>query len=364
MTAKIVTVVGARPNFMKIAPIIGELGRNSVKNVLVHTGQHYSANMSDDFFTDLMLPEPDINLNVGSLSRAGQIAGIMQQLEKILIDEKPEIVVVVGDVNSTIAAALTASALKIKIAHVEAGLRSFDMGMPEESNRILTDHISDFLFCTEQSGVDNLKREGIDNKKIFFVGNVMIDALSENIDNAKNSKILEKLNIEGNYCILTAHRPENVDNEKNLRLLVEIINEVQKIITIIYPVHPRTIKMLHQFKLYDKFRKMSNVIACGPLGYLDFIWLIKNSKFAITDSGGLQEEASYLKVPCLTIRKNTERPVTVEHGTNTVMGLDKNKIILEIQKIMKGKYKHGSRIKLWDGKAAKRIVKILTGKLK
>ena len=364
MTAKIVSVVGARPNFMKIAPIIEELNKNSIKNMLIHTGQHYSANMSDNFFRDLKLPQPDINLNVGSLSRAGQISIIMQELEKILIAEKPKLVIVVGDVNSTIAAALTASSLKIKVAHVEAGLRSFDMGMPEESNRILTDHISDFLFCTEESGADNLKMEGIDKKKIFFVGNVMIDTLSKNLYNAKNSKILEKLNLKGNYCILTAHRPENVDEESKLKNLVEMIDEVQRLVKVVYPVHPRTIKMMKQFNLYDNFRKMANVAVCEPLGYLDFICLIKNSKFVITDSGGLQEESTYLGIPCLTIRKNTERPVTVEQGTNTITGLDKNRVIAEIHKIMKGKYKHGRKIKLWDGKAAERIVEVLVNKLK
>lgn len=367
MKIKIISVVGARPNFMKIAPIIKEFDKKydkSVENILVHTGQHYSTNMSDDFFRDLKLPEPDINLNVGSSGQAKQIANIMLKLEKILLDKNPQLVIVVGDVNSTLAAALTASKLKIKVAHIEAGLRSFDFDMPEETNRILTDHISDYLFCTEESAIKNLRNESVNQENTFLVGNVMIDTLIKNLGYAKNSGILDKLNLKGDYCLLTAHRPENVDNEKNLRLLVEIINEVQKIITIIYPIHPRTVKMLEKFKLYKEIIAMKNVKICKPLSYLDFLWLTKNSKFVITDSGGLQEETSYLKIPCLTIRKNTERPITVEQGTNTVTGLDKKNIIAEAKKILGGKYKHGHGIALWDGKASERIVKILLDKLK
>lgn len=367
MKIKIISVVGARPNFMKIAPIIEEFDKKyneSVENILVHTGQHYSINMSDDFFRDLKLPQPDINLDVGSSSHAQQIANIMLKLEKILLDKNPQLVIVVGDVNSTLAAALTASKLKIKVAHIEAGLRSFDFDMPEETNRILTDHISDYLFCTEESAIKNLKNESVNQENTFLVGNVMIDTLIKNLGYAKNSGILDKLNLKGDYCLLTAHRPENVDNEKNLRLLVEIINEVQKIITIIYPIHPRTVKMLEQFKLYKEIIAMKNVKICKPLSYLDFLWLTKNSKFVITDSGGLQEETSYLKIPCLTIRKNTERPITVEQGTNTVTELDKKNIIAEAKKILGGKYKHGHGIALWDGKASERIVKILLDKLK
>jgi len=367
MKIKIISVVGARPNFMKIAPIIEEFGRSckkSVDHILIHTGQHYSAGMSDNFFKDLNLPEPDINFNIGSSSHIKQIAEIMIRLEEVLTKEKPQLVIVVGDVNSTLAAALTASKLRIKIAHIESGLRSFDFEMPEETNRLLTDHISDFLFCTEQSAVENLKKEGVKNEKIFFVGNVMIDTLAGNLGRAKNSKILDKLNLKNDYCLLTAHRPENVDNEKNLGLLVDLLNEVQKTITVVYPIHPRSRKMMEKFGLFGKISSMKNIVICEPLSYLDFLWLVKNSKFVITDSGGLQEETSFLKIPCITIRKNTERPITVLRGTNKVMGLNTEKVLNEIKEILKGKRKSGDKIELWDGKASERIVKILYEKLK
>ena len=359
MSIKILSVVGARPNFMKIAPIIEELNKNSIKNALVHTGQHYSKKMSDNFFRDLSLPEPDFNLDVGSSSPSTQIANIMLKLEKILIKENPQLVIVVGDVNSTLAAALAASKLNIKLAHVESGLRSFDSETPEELNRILTDHVSDFLFCTEKSAVVNLKKEGVKENSVFLVGNVMIDSLVKNLEKAKSSKILGKLKLKNDYCVLTAHRPVNVDNEKNLKLLINIIDEIQKKITLVYPVHPRTMKMLRQFGLQKKIVQMKNLRLCEPLSYLDFLWLTKNAKFVITDSGGLQEETTYLKIPCFTIRKNTERPITVEKGTNTVTGLSKNKVVAEVNKILDGKYKKSSDIEFWDGKSAERIVKIL-----
>ena len=362
--SKIISVVGARPNFIKIAPIIEELNRKSIDNILVHTGQHYSAGMSDDFFRDLKLPEPDINLNVGSSSHIKQIADIMLRLENVFANEKPDAAIVVGDVNSTLAAALTASKLRIKVAHVEAGLRSFDSDMPEETNRLLADHISDLLFCTEQSGVDNLRNENIPKEKIFLVGNVMIDTLIKNLGNAKKSEILTRLDIRDEYCIITAHRPENVDSYENLNKLVEILNEMQKETRVVYPVHPRAKKMLEKFGLNEKINKMKNIKICEPLSYLDFLWLVKNSGFVVTDSGGLQEETSYLGIPCLTIRKNTERPVTADKGTNTVVGLNKEKILATINKIREGKYKRGGKIELWDGKTSQRIIKILIEGLK
>lgn len=364
MNAKILSIVGARPNFMKISPIIEELNKRAINNILVHTGQHYSKEMSDNFFRDLNLPEPDFNLNVGSSSPSTQIANIMLKLERILIKENPKLVIVVGDVNSTLAGALTASKLKIKVAHVESGLRSFDAETPEELNRLLTDHISDLLFCTEESAVLNLKREGIKEEAIFLVGNVMIDSLVKNLDKAKKSKIIDQLNINNEYCVLTAHRPANVDNEKNLGLLIDLIDGIQKKITVVYPIHPRAMKMLKQFGLFNKIKQMKNAIFCEPLGYLDFLWLTKNAKFVITDSGGLQEETTYLKIPCLTIRKNTERLITVEKGTNTVTGLDKNNVMAGVNKILNEKYKQGSDIEFWDGKSAERIVKILINTFK
>lgn len=361
---KIISVVGARPNFMKIAPVIEELNKNKIDNMLVHTGQHYDVNMSDDFFKDLKLREPDLNLNVGSSSHAKQTAEIMVKLEEVLLQQKPSLIIVVGDVNSALAASITASKLKIKTAHIEAGLRSFDFDMPEEINRILTDQVSDFLFCTEKSGVENLKNEGIKDGKIFLAGNVMIDSLIKNLSNAEKSSIQKKMKIENDYCVITAHRPENVDNENNLKILADIIDEIQKDIIAVYPIHPRTMKMLQQFNLDKKISNMKNLKICEPLGYIDFLKLTKNSKFVVTDSGGLQEETSYLKVPCLTIRKNTERPITVEKGTNTVTGLNKKNVMSEIKKINEGLYKKGQEIEYWDGKSSERIVKILKGKIK
>jgi len=359
---KVISVVGARPNFIKISPILEELDKRKINNILVHTGQHYSSNMSDNFFKDLKIRQPEINLNAGSSNHARQTAEIMIGLEDVFIKEKPSIVIVVGDVNSTLAAAITASKLGIKIAHVEAGLRSFDFGMPEEINRALTDRISDYLFCTEKSGVENLKKEGVNAKKIFLVGNVMIDSIVKNIKKAGHSKIIEELGLKKtgeNYCVLTAHRPENVDSEKNLKVLIDIIDGLQKIIKVICSVHPRTMEKIKEYGMEGKLKKMKNIVASEPIGYLDFLFLTKNAKFAVTDSGGLQEETSYLKIPCLTIRKNTERPATVEKGTNIVTGLDKKRVLEEVGRILKGNAKKGGRIDLWDGKAAERIVKII-----
>ena len=358
---KIINVVGARPNFMKIAPVIDEMRKHpKLKPILVHTGQHYNKEMSKLFFDDLKLPSPDIYLGVGSASHAMQTAKIMVEFEKILLKEKPDLVIVVGDVNSTIACALTAVKLFVPVAHVEAGLRSFDRDMPEEINRILTDAISDYLFTTCRNANDNLLKEGISKKKIHFVGNVMIDALLKHINKASQSNILDKLDlIPKSYAALTLHRPSNVDDKKVFVEILTAIEEIQKKIKIMLPIHPRTKKKIAEFKLENRIKKMKNFKIIEALGYLDFVKLMANSKFVLTDSGGIQEETTILKIPCITLRNTTERPITVTKGTNIIVGSDKEKIIKESLKILTGKKKQGKNPELWDGRAAERIVRCI-----
>jgi len=363
---KIISVVGARPNFMKVAPIhktfINLIKKHPdviLRHLICHTGQHYDFNMSDIFFKDLDLPMPDFNLGIGSGSHAEQTAKIMIEFEKVIINEKPDIIIVYGDVNSTIACSLTAIKLGVKIAHVEAGLRSFDKTMPEEVNRILTDAISDYLFVTEPSGIINLKNEGKPEKNIFFVGHVMIDNLINHLEKIEKSEILNKYNIsQGDYIVVTLHRPSNVDNKNKLSELVEFLLKISKSKKIVFPVHPRTEKNLINYDLYNKLL-VDNIILTKPLGYIDFIKLVKNSLCVITDSGGIQEETTYLKIPCITLRNNTERPVTVEIGTNYLVGDNIQKCEEVLEKIMVGNVKKSRIPDLWDGKASERIVNTL-----
>lgn len=361
MQFKVLSVVGTRPNFIKIAPLIREIRKHQqISHTLVHTGQHYDKPMNKLFFDELKIPNPDINLGVGSASDAAQTAKIMLEFEKILIKKKPDLVIVVGDVNSTLAAAITAKKCGIKVAHVEAGLRSFDMTMPEELNRIVTDHISDFLFTTEESGNVHLINEGIGKNKIHFVGNVMIDTLLSHKEAAKKSKAMQNLNLaKGGYAVLTLHRPSNVDSKDSLEKVFSILEQIQKKIKVIFPAHPRTLKNIEKFSLSQKIKKQKNLVMTGPAGYLDFLCLMSNSKFVITDSGGIQEETTVLGVPCITLRDNTERPVTVEEGTNMLVSTDKDKIIEASKKIINGTDVKGKMPKLWDGKAAERIANIL-----
>lgn len=355
---KIISVVGARPNLMKIAPLMKEFEKYPELDVkLVHTGQHYDFNMSDEFFANLNIREPDYNMGVGSDTHAAQTAKIMLEFEKVCIKEKPDLVIVVGDVNSTVACSLVAAKLGIKIAHVEAGLRSFNWDMPEEINRVLTDRLSDFLFTTSKDADKNLENEGIDKERVYFVGNVMIDTLLNFKTISENSEILNRLNLkQGEYAVLTMHRPSNVDNKETLSDMLDAMNSLD--IKVVYPMHPRTKKMIERFGLNTK-----NIIITEPLGYLDFIKLMSNAKLVITDSGGIQEETTILGIPCLTIRGETERPITVEQGTNIVVGEGREKIIQEANKIIAGKAKKGSAPELWDGKAAERIVKTLVNSL-
>jgi UDP-N-acetylglucosamine 2-epimerase (non-hydrolysing) len=361
---KIISVVGARPNFMKVAPLHREFinCKDKIEHLICHTGQHYDENMSKIFFEDLELPKPNFYLGVGSGSHAEQTGQIMIRFERILLKEKPDLVIVVGDVNSTIACSLTASKLNIKTAHVEAGLRSFDREMPEELNRLLTDQISDFLFVTEKSGIENLKSEGIPEEKIFFVGNVMIDSLIYFLDKAKFFNILKKSDLDPlNYVLVTLHRPSNVDSELRLKDIVKMLNTVSQQRKIIFPIHPRTRKNLESFSLIGNLN--SKVILSEPIGYLDFLALLRNAELVITDSGGIQEETTYLGIQCITVRKTTERPVTVEIGTNQLVGDDFSKAEKTAYEILSGNRKEGEIPELWDGKTADRIAQILKAKL-
>lgn len=416
-------IVGARPNFMKIAPLVKAIKEHNqtgisphLDQVIVHTGQHYDENMSELFFNQLGLPKPDINLEVGSASQAVQTAEIMVRFEKVLLQYQPDAIIVVGDVNSTIACTLVASKIqypasnsqlvtcnlkrrKPLIVHVEAGLRSFDRTMPEEINRILTDQLSDLLFTTEEDANENLKREGISSEKIFFVGNVMIDSLFQHLEKAKKSDILNRLGLIDQrlrtsnqglstrdyalstpYAVLTLHRPSNVDHKETFLNILEALKEISKKIPIIFPAHPRTQNRIKQFSLENYFinpstrdyglsTKHSCIYCIEPLGYLDFLWLMANARLVLTDSGGIQEETTVLGIPCVTIRENTERPITVKMGTNIVAGTQKENIISAAFSQLNKPYQPykpnnaTNPIPLWDGQAAKRIVDILVEKL-
>jgi UDP-N-acetylglucosamine 2-epimerase (non-hydrolysing) len=382
---RLLSVVGARPNFMKIAPIIHELNKYELKkhefekcelavapvfkHYLVHSGQHYDELLSGSFFADLDLPRPDVNLEAGSGSHAVQTAEIMKRIEPVLLDYRPQMVVVVGDVNSTIAAALTAVKLGIPVAHVEAGLRSFDMTMPEEINRKLTDAVSTLLFVTEQSGVENLKREGVPSEKIFLVGNVMVDCLLGHREMAAKSPILDRLGMRKNgsvcrpYAVLTLHRPSNVDDPKTLEGILSAVSDLATELPVFFSIHPRTRKNIDSFGLVrylaNTARADMGIVPLAPLGYLDFLSLNDNARIVLTDSGGVQEETTALGVPCITLRENTERPATVEHGSNQVVGVDPDRILTAARAILEKSARQFERPPLWDGKAASRIVAIL-----
>jgi len=357
---RVVNVAGARPNFMKIAPLMDAFrAEPRIEPMLVHTGQHYDERMSDLFFRQLGIPEPDINLGVGSASHAVQTARIMEAFEPVVIEHKPDAVLVVGDVNSTIACGLVAVKLGVKLIHVEAGLRSFDRTMPEEINRVLTDAISDLLFCTEQSGVDNLRREGVSQEKVHLVGNLMIDTLLKNKAKADASTILDDLGLapEG-FAVLTLHRPSNVDDEKVLGGLLDALEVIQRDLPIIFPIHPRTRKNLEGSSLGSRVEGMSGLRLIDPVGYLEFLKLMSSARIVLTDSGGIQEETTILKVPCLTLRENTERPVTVEVGSNRLVGTDPGVIVAAYREALQGRRDYRSP-PLWDGHAAGRIVQVL-----
>jgi len=358
---KILCIAGARPNFMKIAPIMDAFHAHpDIEPLLVHTGQHYDEKMSDLFFRELGIPEPDMNLNVGSASHAVQTAEIMKAFEPVCLKHMPDYVLVVGDVNSTIACGLVAVKLGIRLVHVEAGLRSGDRSMPEEINRLLTDSISDLLFCTEPSGVENLRLEGVSESRVHLVGNVMIDTLLRNRDKAEKSQVLEEMQLEpGRYATMTLHRPSNVDDAVVFGGVLDAIEVIQGDLPIVFPIHPRTQKNIDLLGLRDRVASMSNLRLVDPIGYLDFLKLNANARMILTDSGGLQEEATILRVPCITIRENTERPITCEIGSNQLVGTSSAAILKAYERVESGRYTQSGIPELWDGHAAKRIARIL-----
>jgi UDP-N-acetylglucosamine 2-epimerase (non-hydrolysing) len=362
---KILNIVGARPNLPKIGPLMREMGRHpQITPVLVHTGQHYDEKLSDIFFRQMGIPAPQVNLEVGSGSHAAQTAEILKRIEPVLLEQKPDLVLVVGDVNSTIAVSLAAVKLGIRIAHVEAGLRSFDRAMPEEINRILTDALADYLFITEEDAAEHLRKEGRPSEAIFFVGNVMIDSLRHFLPIAQKSPIGSELALTngahgGNawkrFAVLTLHRPSNVDSTEKLKELLSAVDAVAAEIPVVFPVHPRT-----QQRLTDgSIKSHPNLRIIPPVGYLDFLCLLSKAALVLTDSGGIQEETTALGVPCLTLRENTERPITISQGTNLLVGTDPAKIVAAAREVLSGKSKAGRIPPLWDGHASERIVEIL-----
>lgn len=356
---RIINVVGARPNFMKIAPVLDEMRRRSsrIEPLLVHTGQHYDESMSDSFFEDLQIPRPDINLEVGSGSHSEQTARVMIAFEQVLLKHPADWVVVVGDVNSTMAAAIVASKQLVRVAHVEAGLRSRDRTMPEEINRVVTDALADLLLTPSRDANENLLREGVAPEKIRFVGNVMIDTLYRNIERARSSRVLDRLNLKpGHFCAMTLHRPSNVDDKEKLLGILDAIEVISERLPIVFPIHPRTRDRLEQFGLGDRVRKQRSLTLTEPLGYLDFLHLYSNSRLVLTDSGGVQEETTVLGIPCLTLRENTERPITVTEGTNRLVGSDPETIKREAVAALERPIAAPRAPELWDGRAAARIV--------
>ena len=359
---RVLHVVGARPNFMKIAPIMHEMARypQDIEQILVHTGQHYDANMSQVFFDELEMPKPDVNLEVGSGSHAQQTAQIMQRFEPVLLEYKPDWVLVPGDVNSTVACALVASKLGVKVAHVEAGLRSFDRTMPEEINRVLTDHLADLLFTTEPSGNENLQHEGISEEKIHFVGNTMIDTLIQLLPKAEAHwpDLQERFGLD-RYMLVTLHRPSNVDDPRALKEMVWSLIEISRQTQVVFPVHPRTRQRIIAL---DVALQDVDILFLEPLGYLDFLALQAHAGLVLTDSGGVQEETTYLGVPCITTRPSTERPVTIREGANRLVPSRKEDIVNAARSSWAEPYQGASvrRPELWDGQAAKRIAQVLS----
>jgi UDP-N-acetylglucosamine 2-epimerase (non-hydrolysing) len=358
---KVINVVGARPNFMKVAPIVEAMRRRAreFEPLVVHTGQHYDAQMSDAFFRDLGLPKPDVHLGVGSGSHAQQTAAVMQRFEPVVLEHKPDWVLVVGDVNSTLACALVCTKLQTKVAHVEAGLRSRDRAMPEEINRLLTDQIADLLLTPSPDADENLRAENIPDERIRFVGNVMIDSLFAQLERASRSTVREDLGLKGgDYAVVTLHRPSNVDERTTLARILSALERIGARLPIVFPIHPRTRARVDEFGFADRVRAAApNLRLTEPLGYLDFLRLMSGAHLVLTDSGGLQEETTALNIPCLTLRENTERPVTVTMGTNRIVGTDEEKIVSEAFDSLD--VRRASVPPLWDGQAADRILNAL-----
>jgi UDP-N-acetylglucosamine 2-epimerase (non-hydrolysing) len=375
---KLLSVAGARPNFMKLASIADAVTRHNqglsgpsahpIEHSIVHTGQHYDHKMSTGFFEDLGIPKPAVNLEVGSGSHAQQTAEIMKRFESVLLERQPDVLLVVGDVNSTIACTLVAAKIEYPrergrrrplIVHVEAGLRSFDRTMPEEINRILTDALSDLLFVTEQSGIDNLRREGVEAARIHFVGNVMIDTLKRHLQQARQSDVMARLGITAPFALATLHRPVNVDDPQILAGLVGCFIDLSGRLPLLFPLHPRTRANLERFGLLVDLERAPGITLTQPLGYLDFLCLTQKSTLLLSDSGGIQEETTYLGVPCITLRENTERPVTVDQGSNYLIGTEPARILETVELILSGRGKVATVLALWDGRAGERIIRVL-----
>jgi len=362
---RVLNVVGARPNLMKIAPLVEEMRRYpDIRQRLLHTGQHYDEAMSQVFFDELGIPRPDIYLGVGSGSHAEQTARVMVGFEQVLLEERPDVVVVVGDVNSTLACALVTAKMGVPLAHVEAGLRSFDRRMPEEINRIVTDALADFLFTTSREADENLRREGIPAEKVFFVGNVMIDTLLKHRERARTLGTPARFGLQaGRYALLTLHRPSNVDDPAVFSGILDALVEIQRELPLLFPIHPRTAGRLRDFGLEKRLAAAPNLRLVEPLGYLEFLDLMIHARVVLTDSGGIQEETTILGIPCLTLRENTERPVTITEGTNTLVGSDPVRIVDGVRRILAGESKAGRIPELWDGRAAGRIVALLRARV-
>ncbi len=358
---KALNVVGARPNLMKIAPLVQEMERHpDMQQLLLHTGQHYDEKMSGIFFEQLGIPRPDVYLEVGSGSHAEQTARVMVAFESAVAEIQPDVVITVGDVNSTLACALTAAKLWVPVAHVEAGLRSFDRRMPEEINRIVTDALSDFLFTTSRGANENLREEGIPPEKIFFVGNVMIDTLLTYRDQAETLGTPERFDLKpGHYALLTLHRPSNVDVRDTFSGILDALVAIQRHLPILFPGHPRTVERAEAFGFGSRLSDATDLHVVEPLGYLEFMDLMMHATIVLTDSGGIQEETTILGVPCLTLRENTERPITISQGTNTLVGTNPERIVQEVARVLEGEMKAGRVPELWDGHAARRIVDVL-----
>jgi len=358
---RVFCVCGARPNFMKIAAVVRGLAARELEAVVVHTGQHYDAKMSKVMFEDLGLPEPDVNLEVGSASHAVQTAEVMKRFEPLVVERRPDLVLVVGDVNSTAACSLVAAKLGVAVAHVEAGLRSFDRSMPEEINRLVTDSISDLLFCSEPSGLRNLKAEGVPDGNVFFAGNVMIDTLLAHRERAEGSDVLERLGVAaGEYVALTLHRPANVDDPATLGGILDALAAVGERAPIVFPAHPRTMKRVDEHGLRGRLEAIAGLRVVEPLGYLDFLRLTSGAGLVLTDSGGIQEETTVLRIPCLTLRENTERPATVDAGTNELVGSRPERIVAAFERRWGKPVGDAARVpERWDGQAGARIAAVL-----
>jgi UDP-N-acetylglucosamine 2-epimerase (non-hydrolysing) len=359
---KVINVVGARPNFMKVAPIVAAMKRREREfaPLLVHTGQHYDADMSETFFRDLHLPAPDIHLGVGSAPRDQQIAMVEERFASVVAKEKPDWVIVVGDVNSTLACARAAKRLGAKVAHIEAGLRSYDWSMPEETNRVETDRIADLLLTPSADADDNLRAEGVLPERIRFVGNVMIDSLYQNLERSRKSAISNQLGLtEKSYAVLTLHRPANVDDPIVFGRILAALETITETLPVVFPVHPRTRTTIAGLDLYERIEKMKGLRLIEPLGYLDFLNLYSGARLVLTDSGGIQEETTVLGIPCLTLRENTERPITVTMGTNKIVGTDTARIIAAASAALAETPRAPVSIPLWDGHTAERILAAL-----